>query len=68
MVEYGLKKKAFQANFYEICVELKDPIVREACFLSKKACNSRSPCEFHSDWAKVRTNALGFLKRSRLKE
>jgi len=59
-----LSKLGREANFYDVCVAVNEPITRERCFLSKTACNRSSPCPFHARWGQICGDAMKFLKSS----
>ena len=54
-------------SFYEVCESMDDPAVVSHCFLSRSACNSRKPCEFHNEWGKVRGNFTRYLQRCEIR-
>ena len=51
-------------TFYDVCVALNDPLVRNFCFLSKSRCGDKSPCKFHTEWSAAREPVIRFLKES----
>lgn len=51
-------------SFYEICEALDDGSLSPQCILSKKGCNSLSPCGMHTKWTTLRERINQFLKDS----
>ena len=66
----GIKlTRAFdQISLYEVCVALKDPIVRSVCILGKTGCNANNPCPLHAAWSENRQRILRFLHDSKISE
>lgn len=61
-----MPSKSRPISFYDVCKALEDPIATDHCFLSRQACNLRSPCPIHSRWKKVRGDLVSFLKEGTL--
>ena len=61
-----ISKRGRAASFYDICVAVNDPLMSQACFLSRKACSGDSPCPMHDHWAKVRGQMFKFLNQSKI--
>ena len=53
-------------SFFEICSALDDPVITQACFLSRSPCNSKTPCAMHSNWTKLKQNIIGFLEKAKV--
>lgn len=51
-------------SFYEIAFLLDDPIVSQSCFLNKTECSQTATCRYHSDWGKIITSLIRFLKNT----
>ena len=53
-------------SFYDICVALDDPVVKEQCLLSKRSCGVGATCPMHEEWGKSRARIHSFLKKSKI--
>ncbi len=51
-------------TFFDVCIALDDPLVRNVCFMSKSHCGEKAPCKFHGDWSRAREPVLKFLRES----
>ena len=56
------------ASFYDVCLALEDPVVRDACFFSKNPCSKSTPCALHQEWAKAKSETVKFLKKCLISE
>ena len=58
----GILLPAKRINFYDICLALKDPVVKSSCFLGKKECSDKTACSFHASWSKIRGSYINYIK------
>ena len=63
-IRFSGKKK--RISFLDICIALEDPILSQGCFLSKRPCNSKSPCVMHKDWSEIREQLKTFLDQKEI--
>ena len=48
-------------TFLDVCRALDDPIVSEACLISKSKCRNIAPCAIHEKWGPLRDRIHSFL-------
>ena len=65
---FRFKRVAEPLTLYAVAECLDDPIVSDACFLNRSACNKTSACVFHHQWSRVRRSILNFLRSSEVVE
>ena len=63
---FKLDRKKKPLTFYEVCVALDDPIIRNSCFLERKTCSESDSCSFHSKWTKMKGVVVRELKNAKI--
>ncbi len=60
------RKTGSSITFYDVCVALDDPIVSQACFLTKHPCSTKDTCVMHSHWSRIKREVAKFLQESKI--
>ncbi len=63
-----LSPQGRSASLYDICMAMNEPILVSSCLISKRNCNSQSPCAFHSGWSILKNDIVKFLGELKIAE
>ena len=63
---FKLRKRPNRVSLYQVVVALQGPVSVSNCVLDRAHRDRRTNCALSAEWAKLRKNMIGFLKRTTL--